>query len=274
MLGSAVLWAGRGRGDVLLSYLGGIILAGSLVSCKLAFARARSENWLLRLDSQGVFIQFRSYLNTRLPPADPTVTFLPYAAIRRVRRVTERKEVASRDLENRRTPGRWIQTTRWVEFEVRSSTAALSEALASELAKRPAAGLLYKDYPVRVVADGVIQVRWTVRPGIDTLIAALRPRVAIEAAALRPADFTSLARLPEQEQHRRILELARSGEVVTAVSVARELVGGNLADAKALVDRLVAGQKAPVSSFSQPEGGSDEPKERPEAGRDRPSGVD
>lgn len=238
--GVGLLWAGYGRGSVPMTYVGTLSLLGLLIYRKLLLARFRASNWLVRLGRRGVFIQFRSYLNQHLSPDDPTVMFLPYGTIRLVRTRTERKVMPDRDTDDRRAARAAVETITWVEFEVRASTRALAQALDAEVARRPATGALYKDYPVRIASDGSIQVRWSVVPRADVLLEALRRHVPIDAPASADADYTNLEQLSTREQRQRIAALLRAGDTVTAVRWIRRLHGLSVTDAMALLDRLSA----------------------------------
>jgi hypothetical protein len=53
----------------------------------------RPSNWLARVRNDGLFIQFRSYLNYHLPADALTVFFIPYQEIRSARLVRERTKI-------------------------------------------------------------------------------------------------------------------------------------------------------------------------------------
>jgi hypothetical protein len=59
-------------------------------------ARFRPTNWLVRMNDEGMFIQFRSYLNYHLPAEDLTVVFLSLGELRSARhtRYTEHRTSA------------------------------------------------------------------------------------------------------------------------------------------------------------------------------------
>ena len=78
------------RGSGLALYVAGVLLLGALIMQELLLACFRPSNWLVRTSEEGLFLQFRSYLNSRLPSTDPTVVLIPYREIRSVSLVDER----------------------------------------------------------------------------------------------------------------------------------------------------------------------------------------
>ena len=56
-------------------YIAGVIVLFSELLRRFITARFRPTNWLARTNDEGVFIQFRSYLNYHLPAEDLTVVF-------------------------------------------------------------------------------------------------------------------------------------------------------------------------------------------------------
>jgi hypothetical protein len=74
----------------LAYYVAGVLFLSLAVMSKFVLARYQPSNWLVRLNDQGMFLQFRSYLNHHFPAHDLTVVFIPYHEIRSVRLVHER----------------------------------------------------------------------------------------------------------------------------------------------------------------------------------------
>ncbi|HEY9216568.1 MAG TPA: hypothetical protein VIO94_00855, partial [Phenylobacterium sp.] len=52
------------------------------------------------------------------------------------------------------------------------------------------------------------------------------------------ADLASVAGLPRAQQEARIAEIARGGQTVTAIALARELFGFNMTEARQLIASL------------------------------------
>jgi hypothetical protein len=75
---AGLAWFGSG----LAYYVAAVLVVSLLVMHKLVLARLRPSNWLARMNNEGLFLHFRSYLNHHFPATDLTVVFIPYAEIR------------------------------------------------------------------------------------------------------------------------------------------------------------------------------------------------
>lgn len=213
----------------------------------------RPSNWLVRMNDMGVFVQLRSYLNYHLPAEDLTVVFIPYQEIRSARLVRERAKVFS-------SQGRTAtQTLRYVELELGANPGPLVEALQAELAERApkekrwygSSSTLYQDYPVGMPSPPFLQVRWSVVPRAQHFLDALRPYTAIAEPVLIAQDFAHLQSLSEEEQEKRLRELAKRGETVAAIYTVRKLYGCGVKEAQGMVERLRSQSGAGASSLSQ-----------------------
>ena len=221
-------------------YLAAVLLLFLLLMHKFITACFRPSNWLVRMNDQGLFIQFRSYLNYHLPADDLTVVFVPYQEIRSARLVCERARVP--DAEGRTA----TQTLRYVEFELAGDTGPLAKALAAESAE-PApkekrwygsTSTLYQDYPVRMASPPFLRVRWSVVPRAQTFLDALRPYTTIADTVLISQDSAHLESLGREEQQQRLRELAQRGETIQAIYIARRLYGSGLSEAREMVEGL------------------------------------
>src|SRR5689334_7530610 len=56
-------------GHLLGCYIAAVLIASLVLMRRFITARFRPSNWLVRLTSDGLYIQFRSYLNYHLPEA-------------------------------------------------------------------------------------------------------------------------------------------------------------------------------------------------------------
>lgn len=233
-----VVWA-RLAHAWLAYYLAAVLVIGLVVLRRLVLARFAPSNWLVRVRPDGVFVQFRSYLNQHFSEQDVTVVFIPRGEIRAVRLVRERRDIPDRDDSPRRTRGVTRQTRRLVELELAGDTGLLARALADESARR-ARGTTYRDYPARLVAPATLELEWSVVPSGDVFLRSLAGRVAVAPTVDREGDYTALATLGADEQRRRLRELAQTGQTMTAIHLARRLYGYDLAEARSLIERLRA----------------------------------
>jgi hypothetical protein len=212
-----------------------VVLMGRFIT-----ARFRPSNWLVRMSDMGIFIQFRSYLNYHLPAEDLTVVFIAYGEIRSARMVRERVTVPDNE------GGSSTQTLRYVELELAGDTAPRTKELSAEAAERApkekrwygSSSTLYQDHPVRMQSPPFLQVRWTVIPGAQNFLEALRPYTTIAEPIQSSQDFVNLQSLSREEQQKRLRELAQRGETITAIYMARKLYGHGLSEAKQMVDNL------------------------------------
>jgi len=111
-------------------YIAGILFLGVLLMRRFLLARLRPSNWLLRMRSDDLLIQFRSYLNYSMTDHEVTVVTIPYRDINSARSGRERGRVLDQE-------GTTEQTRHLVELELAGDLTSLSTALADEFA-RPA----------------------------------------------------------------------------------------------------------------------------------------
>lgn len=226
----------RGAG---LAYYGAAVIVVTLVILqKLVLARFRPSNWLLRLRDDGVYVQYRSYLNLALSGDDMTVVYLPFSEIRSVRRVDERREVPCTDTDPQGVVSTMVEAHRWLEIEVTSDSAPLTKALAAERGARPRRAALYQHYPVRLLSPAVLRVEWGVVPSVDAFIDAVRQRVAVAPPVTISESYAKLDELSAEEQEQRLRQLVEEGRTHTATYLVRMLHGCDLAQAVAFVEGL------------------------------------
>lgn len=240
--GTGLIWIGWRQQSGLAYYLAGALFLGVLLMRRSVLARFRPSNWLLRLGDEGLFVQFRSYLNHRLPAEDLTVAFIPYREIRAVRRVDERRDIPSREPDGRRLATTSTQRRRLVELEL-AGASALAEALAAERAKRPVNATLHRHYPVRAVSAQVVQVEWNVVPGAKAFLEAMRRHTRIAAPVEILQDYSELQGLGREDQEKRIVELAETGQTIAAIHLARVLYSYDPTRARAFVEGLLGAKE-------------------------------
>jgi hypothetical protein len=222
-------------------YIAGAILLILELLRRFITARFRPLNWLVRTHDEGVFIQFRSYLNYHLPADDLTVVFISYGEIRSARLVKERLTVP--DPQNRSDTTQYL---RYIELELAGDVTALNDALEAEATENApkekrwygSSSTLYQDHPMRMQSAPFLRIRWQVTPGAKHFLEALRPYTTIADPVSIAQDFAHLEGLSREEQQARLRELARRGETISAIYLARQLHGCSLAEAKDMVESL------------------------------------
>src|SRR5437763_8213457 len=86
---------------------------------------------LVRMNDDGMFIQFRSYLNYHLPAEDLTIVFVSFGEIRSARLIRER--VTAPDPQGH---GTTTQFLRYIELELAGAVARLATALEAEITEK------------------------------------------------------------------------------------------------------------------------------------------
>jgi hypothetical protein len=221
-------------------YVGAVVLLGLLTLQRYITARFRASNWLVRQDSSGLYVRFRSYLNYALADVDETVLFIGYQEIRSARLVIEHTKFD--DAQGHRA----TNTTRFVELDVTADVTPLAKALSVERA-RPAPSekhwygtsrTLYNHYPVQVERPSFVRVQWSATPRASKFLEAMKPAVEIAPPLSLSEDLTTLAAQPPEHQQQQLVKLVAAGQTIVAVYLARRLYGLDLTTAKTFVDQL------------------------------------
>ena len=234
---------GRQQHSPLLYYVGAVLVVGVIVLQTFVTARFRPTNWLVRANDEGLFVQFRSYLNYRFPADRQTVAFIPYGAIRAACAVRERRELP--DPESTRHPNSTtIQRSTTVRLDLTGDLSPLARAIDDDarLAVGDSGGdaprTRYRHVPIRMSSPATLELEWGVTPRAETLLALLSSHGVATDTAHATRDYAHLETLSRDEQEKRLLELVHQGETVAAVRIARQLYGWDLTRAKAFVEGL------------------------------------
>jgi len=221
---------------------GSFLLLFLLLTLGMVTARFHPSNWLVRMNETGIYVQYRSFLNYRLPADDPAVIFLFFGEIASARLVKERAETP----DTTKPGATQTQYLRYVELDLSCDPAPLADALQAELGE-PAtlekrwygtSSTLYRDYPVTMSAPSTVRIHWDVVPGAQKFLAALRPYTVIADPVSLKQDFTHLKSLSREDQQKQLHELVVRGQNITAIYAARKLYGCSLGEAKQMVDSL------------------------------------
>jgi len=234
----------------LAYYVAAVFVFCLLIFQKLVTARFRPSNWLLRMTDHGMFVKFRSYLNHHFDDQDMTVVFLPYSEIRSARLLKQRQELPDRN--DRNQPGTSTQTRRLLELVLAGDSTEFADALAKERERvftktnRSAVKVSsrYQHFPVRLASPTLLRIEWGVVPRIQTILDALRRHTLVQAAGEASQNYANLDQLSRQEQETRLLELAESGDMIGAITIARQLYSYDLTAAKQFVEGLMIKQPA------------------------------
>ena len=224
-------------------FFGSFLLLFLLLTLRMVTARFHPSNWLVRMNDTGIYVQYRSYLNYELPVDDPSVVFIDFGEIASARLIKERVETP----DPAKNGGTQTQYLRHIELELSGDAASLAEALQNErgeaapMKKRWYGGssaTLYRDYPATMSGPNLVRIHWDVVPGTHKFLDLLRPYTVIADPVSLRHDFTRMKSLSREEQQNQLRELAARGQQITAVYAAQKLYGGNLGEAKRMVDSL------------------------------------
>ena len=233
---------------VFFSYFGAAAL-GLFGWIALSQFRAclKPTNWLLRCNSSGVIIKYRSFLNWRFPAEDVQAVGFDYSEIAWVRKVREQR--TSPSMSGDRATQR--QTLTFLDFGLANPDTSALEAHLQLEQKARSQGRRIKtvvlDYPVEALPGGIVQLRWRgsggfgISPSAGKAIEYLGRHVKIAPAESTKLDLTHRGNLSPAEADARILKLAKSGDRIAAAELTRQIYGSTLTEAVAFVEKLQSG---------------------------------
>jgi hypothetical protein len=204
-------------------------------------ASLKQTNWLLQCDSRGLIIKFRSYLNWRFPAEDFQAVAFDYSEVAWIRTVKERRTSPSIGSHGSATTK--SQHFVYLDFCLANfDLSALEKQLQAERMLTPAGLTIFRDYPVEVLPDGIVRVRWNgISPSSQKALGYLGQHVKIAGSESTTLDLTHHSGVSPGEEDAKILKLARSGDKMAAVQLARQIHGFTLTEAVAFVDKLLSG---------------------------------
>ena len=244
----ALVVAGARQHAYVLEFAAALLGIGLLLARRFLVARFRDSNWLVRADENGLYVQFRSYLNYHFSPNDQSVVFIPYRDIRVARAVRERRELPELSRNDRTVS---IQTLQLVELELTCDTTSFRAALEAEGA-RPApreatwygtTGVKFQHYPVALDDASQLRLTWECVPSVRVFLDDIRRYVQVGENTSTTKSFGNLSSASHADQEEQLAGLARAGQLVYAIAIARRLYGYDLRQARAYVESLVARER-------------------------------
>lgn len=147
------------------------------------FARFRQSNWLARTDENGIYLKFRSYLNSHFPADDQTVVFIPYREIRTAHRTREQRQDGMID-NNRRS----VRIVTLVEMELTCDVAELRSVVREENSRPgPTEKRWYgttssraNHRPLVVDERGLLHILWECTPSAASFLTKLAPHAPVD----------------------------------------------------------------------------------------------
>ncbi|MFZ3019619.1 MAG: hypothetical protein WA056_14310 [Gallionella sp.] len=206
-----------------------------LMLVNLCLKSRQPSAWLVRADSQGLYIKWRSYQNVAWQTEGPQVLYVPYANIAEARRHKRHWNTP----ESRQGGNREVRNT-FLELQLRNTdTTELARRLADERAGHPDGKKIpqgrWGHYPVALEPNDLLRIEWRASPGIKAMLALLRERGVSIASPMRSAnDLTSQAGEADLQ------ELARQGDLMTMIRVMRANSDISLEEARAKAKAMIA----------------------------------
>jgi hypothetical protein len=231
-------------GLLLLAWIAFWFAIFTLVLFKLLRDRLRPTNWLVRLQTNGLMVKYRSYLNSSLPEEDSVAVFIDFSEIESIRR---------HDVE-RNIPGSTVgddelRSQVYAELQLRnkSQVGELETHLAAER-KRPGPYMktwyggrrtaLSRHYPVQVTSESVVRIEWSVRPKLSHFLDELKPYLQAAPPVRSSVDYRKAGELPRKEQEEILIELLQAGDRIGATRTARHLYGFDTTRAVQFLEEL------------------------------------
>lgn len=187
-----------------------------LALANLFLKSLKPSAWLVRADSQGLYIKWRSYQNLAWQTSGPQIVHVPYRNIAEARRHKRRWDTP----DDRHGGNREVRNT-FLELQLRDAdTAELSQRLAEERAGRPGGKPVsqgrWGHFPVALEPGDLLRVEWRATPGITSMLELLRERgVTVTKSRSTQTDLTSRAGEADLQ------ELARQGDLMAMIRVMR-----------------------------------------------------
>jgi hypothetical protein len=200
-------------------------------------ASRKPTNWLLRCQGGGLLIHYRSFRNWRFPADTPQVVGWGYPEIAWVRVAKERRIVPSMSAQGNSSETRFVT---YVELGlVNPDTTELEKYLSADRNLSTGVGTVVEEYPMQVLPGGIVQMSWGgMHPSAHQAVECLGRHVKIAETDHRVVDLVHHSNRPPEEERQKILQLVRSGDVLSAVTMARQVYGYTLTEAHEFVEKL------------------------------------
>lgn len=220
-----------------------VVLNGLWRSATACFRRS---NWVLKMTFEGVYLQFRSYLNHHFPDEGPTVVFLSWSDIAAVQKTINHTKEIDSEGDSR------IVAKRYLDLHLKhSDTDELSRAINVEKTRRPAgegrSKMRFHHAPVLVPEPGLIRVEWRG----NRMLKALRSHLTVRPTRRTGEGYDVDSTRDDWDAH--ILKLIEEGQHMPAIRTVRRHYGMSLKQARAFVDDLAQGRSQSSDESPVPE---------------------
>ena len=229
--------------DGVTPYLSGFIALFMLLFVRIAGSMYRKslkqDGWLMKATAEGLYVQFRSYLNQHFDKGDDTVIFIPAEKVSWVREVRYTRVTKTRD-------GQRYEFIKGIEVQVRRMDVERVTAALKQEAQRKHSGWKWQDRPVEI-HDNVLRVLFSgMRPSAASFVQKMRrwymtqDMKKLDKETGKSVNIQSLTE--EDEGHgfteADIHKALEVGNSIEAIKIARLVHGIGLKEAKEYVDRI------------------------------------
>ena len=191
------------------------------------------RSWLLKATNNGLYIQFRSFLNQNFDEKDKTVLFIPAAQVSSV------QEVRFTRVRKKMSNATEYEFVKVLDIDVRRlDMDKIQEEIHKELRRETSSRSRWNDSPVSIEGKTLLRLDWSgMSPGIRNFVRKMKRWYMTKP-------FKKLKRQDEQKLYNKvydegdILKALRDGQKIEAIAIARKVHGFGLKEAKEHVDNL------------------------------------
>lgn len=235
-------------------------------------------NWLVKLSSDYVLVKYRSFQNLNYAKTDSVVIELPWRDIVWIRKTKEtsckdhgdsalreiftyldlKLNLSEEELQeikaglneerNRKPPRSEVGELRHELFKARKSKSPkheiqeikekIRQAKANKKSSQKKSGVKYNDYPVRLIDDAILRVKWNgIKPKIAKALASFSLQTNIEPELKINSDST-VDSLKGKELDDMILDRVSKGDTFDAMALVKKHYAYSTTEAKQFIDEL------------------------------------
>ena len=215
-------------------YVTGVLSLFFLMFMKISASMHRKSkmprSWLIYATSDGIYVQYRSFLNQNFDLQDDTVIYIPASLVSWMREV--QYFVKGHDS---------TAYMKGVEISVKRLDQDLIQgAVSAERLRRSSSGARWNDFPVSVSEDNIIRVKFSVmKPKPKRFIEAVgRWYMTKEKAKLGNVNVRQRFMVNHKWEENDIRRAIEAGSVIEAIKIARRVRKMGLKEAKDYVESL------------------------------------
>ena len=205
-------------GVLLLTWIAFWFAIFALILFKVLHNHLRPTNWLVRIQTNGLMVKYRSYLNSSLPLENPIAVFIDFSEIEWIRQHHVERNIPGSTMgedELRSHAYAELQLRNKSQIEELETHLALERQTRGPYIKTWYGGrrtALSRHYPVQVTNEALIRIEWSVRPRLSRFLDELRPYLQPAPTVRSSVDYRQAGNLPRKEQEEILLDLIEAGD--------------------------------------------------------------